>query len=231
MYIVKYDESAFVSMVMNSLETFFLPMGNSVRGKQIKKGNIGHEIFGHLFGTLEKDRRNSIYTIKNCNIATTAKTTKESTFVSTDIFFVKESIREVISPNTMYIGTFHTHPYRAEKIEERPPHSFLVGACKPSKADEESDPLEIPFMLDTILTLSNREIANNMRRKYVNAKTCSMVEFQIGKLFFMLSASVRSEKKGFVQDTLVKIEVPNTIKSDLEFEEECIVTHFLDGLL
>ena len=217
MYIIHYEDSAFVSMVMNSLESFFLPTRNAMRGRKIERKYFGHEIFGHLWGTLEENGRHTVYTIKNCNIATTAKTTNGSAIVTTDVFFVKESI--------------NTHPYRAETIEERPPRSFLLEGCKPSKYDKESDPLEIPYMLDTILTISNRETCIKRKTQYINSRSESTIEFNIGKLFLILSANVRRNNKSYVQETEVKIEVPEFIKKDMQFDEDSIVADFLETML
>ena len=38
-----------------------------------------------------------------------------------------------------------------------PPRNFLHGACEPTNVDEESILLEIPYVLDAVLTISNRK--------------------------------------------------------------------------
>ena len=231
MYIIRYDDTAFVGMVMNSIEAFFLPMRNAMRRKEPQRKDYGHEIFGHIYGKIDESSKDRIYTIENCNIATTAKTTDESTYVTEETFLVKESIREALAPEMKYLGTFHTHPHRAQDLEECPPKSYLVQACKPTKADVESDPLEIPYMLDTILSVSNRKKPDMTRTGYVNGRTWSMVEFHIGKLSFILSADVRSEKKGYMQDSEVKIEIPRMINKDLNFMKDSYINELLDDLL
>ena len=73
MYIVNFEDGALVGMAMNALEAFFLPMGNAMRGRKVRKADTGHEVFAHLFGTMEDDGDDTTYTVKECNIALTAK--------------------------------------------------------------------------------------------------------------------------------------------------------------
>ena len=48
MYIVNFEDGALVGMAMNALEAFFLPMGNAMRGRKVRKAEVPTICVGNI---------------------------------------------------------------------------------------------------------------------------------------------------------------------------------------
>lgn len=112
-YIVRISENALITLVLSSLEAY------SVKKKDIKekgrpKSRI--EVYGSLFGheVIMKDRE-ILYQIEMAHTDTTAEQRRSSVDENKEAISLKADIITSFWPHLIYLGDFHSHPFKNTK--------------------------------------------------------------------------------------------------------------------
>jgi hypothetical protein len=112
-YIVRVSENALISLVLSSLEAY------SVKKKDIKekgrpKSRI--EVYGSLFGheIAMKDKA-ILYHIEMAHTDTTAEQRRSSVDENKEAISLKADVITSFWPHLIYLGDFHSHPFRNTK--------------------------------------------------------------------------------------------------------------------
>lgn len=223
-YKVKISRGAFATILMNGLETFLLPMKNAVR-----KGNYelakGHEIFGYIFGTWERDEKPDrvTYKVDYVNFDATARTTQDYVEYIPHARELKEAVATMVNLDMTLLGNIHTHPYRL--LENKTyTDEFFPDMYRPTPADEKSSGWW-DFQLDLILTVVNAQKALTLPPQYAESNCENCIQFNIDNIRFFLAAYVRrgSNKFKYVPYIEVKLMRPEGMgktAKQLDIDEE-----------
>lgn len=113
-YVVRISENALMSLVLSSLEAY------SVKKKDIKekgrpKSRI--EVYGSLFGhEIIMKNKTILYHVEMANTDTTAEQRRSSVDVNREAISLKADIVTSFWPHLIYLGDFHSHPFKNTKV-------------------------------------------------------------------------------------------------------------------
>lgn len=183
-YKVNISREALAAMLMNGLETFLLPMGN--KGKNFSEEAKGHEVFGHIFGTIDESRNNTIiFNVRFINFDITARSTQSSISTQNEAKTIKQALAEIVLPGMKLLGNFHTHPYRLQDktLTEQTTNDLYTPSPQDSIDYDAKDK-----QLDFILAVANAQRKLQQPTGHIK-QNC--VQLSIDNIRFYLAAYVR----------------------------------------
>ena len=112
-YVVRVSENALISLILSSLEAY------SVKKKDIKekgrpKSRI--EVYGSLFGhEIVMKNKEILYQVEMAHTDTTAEQRRSSVAENKEAISLKADVITSFWPHLIYLGDFHSHPFRYTK--------------------------------------------------------------------------------------------------------------------
>ena len=112
-YVIRVSENALIALILSSLEAY------SVKKKDIKekgrpKSRI--EVYGSLFGhEIIMKNRAILYQIEMAHTDTTAEQRRSSVDENKEAMSLKADIITSFWPHLIYLGDFHSHPFKSTK--------------------------------------------------------------------------------------------------------------------
>jgi len=112
-YIVRISEGALISLVLSSLEAYSVDK-KDIKEKGRPKSRI--EVYGSLFGhTVLMKSKETLYQIEMAHTDTTAEQRRRSVEVNKEAISLKADIVTSFWPHLIYLGDFHSHPFKNTK--------------------------------------------------------------------------------------------------------------------